>query len=154
MFGKSARAVPATRLELLRRLPLFANFSDSELATVDRLVCQTVMAPGNTLVTQGRGGREAFIVVSGVAEVRVDGEVVAHSTAGDVIGEMSLLDNRPRSATVVAITPLEVLVVDPGQFAELISDPRTARWLATVMAQRLREVEGIELDTPMATTNG
>ncbi|MBV9488070.1 MAG: cyclic nucleotide-binding domain-containing protein [Frankiaceae bacterium] len=150
MFGKSMHSVPPARLELLRRLPMFANFTEKELVVIDGLVCQTVIAPGDTLVIQGRAGREAFIVVSGEAEVLVDGQLVAHAAVGDVIGEMSLLDNRPRSATVIALTALEVLVVDPRQFAELMSDPRTARWLAKVMTKRLREVESIELDGPLA----
>lgn len=146
MFGKPSHTVPPARLAVLRRLPMFESFTDAELAEIDSLVCQTVIAPGNTLVTQGRAGRQAFLVISGEAEVRVDGEVVAQATAGDVIGEMALLDNCPRSATVTAITPLEVFVIDPREFGALISDPRTARWLATVMARRLRDVEHLEPD--------
>jgi CRP/FNR family cyclic AMP-dependent transcriptional regulator len=141
MFGKGHQRVPAARLEVLRGLPMFEHFSDDELATIDALGCQMLIEPGGVLIAQGRAGREAFIVCSGDAEVRVDGDVVAHVRAGDVVGEMALLDNMPRSASVVAVTPLQVFVVDPRQFAMLFSDPRTARWIAVNLAQRLRTAE-------------
>jgi CRP/FNR family cyclic AMP-dependent transcriptional regulator len=145
MFGKGQQRVPTARLEVLRRLPMFEQFPDADLAAIDALVCQTVVLPGGVLVKQGQAGRQAFIVVSGEAEVRVDGEVVAHARAGDVVGEMALLDNQPRSASVVAVTALEVLVIDPRQFAELFNDPRTARWIAISLARRLRTSEHPEL---------
>jgi len=55
-----------------------------------------------------------------------------------IVGEMSLLDNQPRSATVVAKTPLRVLVMDPSQFAAVFSDPHAAQWIAASLSHRLR----------------
>jgi len=110
-----------------------------------------VIQPGETLIAQGKAGREAFIVVSGEADVQVDGHVVARVRAGEVVGEMALLDNKPRSASVVAVTAMQVFVIDPREFAVLFSDPRTARWIATNLARRLRDVEQSDLLTPVAS---
>jgi CRP/FNR family transcriptional regulator, cyclic AMP receptor protein len=141
MFGRGHQGAPAGRLDVLRRLPIFAHYTDEELREIDALVCQTVVPRGGTLIRQGEPGREAFIVLAGEAEVRVDGEMVAVVRAGEVVGEMALLDNKPRSASVVAMTPLEILVIDPRQFAMLFSDARAARWIAASLARRLRDFE-------------
>jgi CRP-like cAMP-binding protein len=141
MFGKAHRTVSPARLAAFRGLPMFEHFSDSDLERIDSLGCQTTLPAGEVLTVQGRHGREAFIVLSGAAAVSVDGEVVAHVHAGDVVGEMAMFDNLPRSATVVATTDLEVFAVDPREFAALFSDPRTARWVATQLTKRLRDVE-------------
>jgi cAMP-dependent protein kinase regulator len=138
MFAKQKHGVPATRIELLRQLPMFAHYPDEDLASIDALVDEVLVPAGSTLTTEGQPGREAFIVVSGEAEIRVGDQALGTATAGELVGEMSLLDNQPRSATVTALTPLRVLVIDPRQFGTLLQDPRTARWLATSLSQRLR----------------
>ncbi len=129
------------RLDLLRSLSIFAHYGDADLEAVDALLCDRDLAPGAVVMSEGQPGREAFIVVSGTAEIRVGGEVIAYASAGDMVGEMALLDAHPRSATVVALTPMTILVMDPGEFATLLSDPRTAMWIATSLSNRLRDVE-------------
>jgi CRP/FNR family transcriptional regulator, cyclic AMP receptor protein len=136
------QGVPLRRLELLRGLPLFADLPDDLLAVVDAHLSDMTVEAGATLMIENTPGREAFIIADGLADVLVDGEVVAVAGPGALVGEMSLLDNRPRSATVVAKTPLRILVMEPRQFAALFEDPRTAQWIAASLSRRLRENTG------------
>lgn len=134
--------VPASRLELLRQVPVFAQRSDDELAEIDSLVDRVSVHAGTVLMVEGRPGREAFIVLSGEAEVRVAGHFVHTAGAGEVLGEMSLLDLQPRSATVIASSQMDLLVVNPRNFGSLVRNPRTAQWIARTLAQRLRDTRG------------
>jgi CRP/FNR family cyclic AMP-dependent transcriptional regulator len=125
----------------LRNLPMFEDFSSRDLARIDVLTCEIDIAAGRTVMTQGQVGREALIVLSGDADVRIDGEVVARIGSGDVVGELALLDGKPRSATVIAATDMRVLVFDRGQFAELLQDPRAALAIAACVSRRLHDAE-------------
>jgi CRP-like cAMP-binding protein len=136
--------VPASRLALLRQVPMFAELPDHVLARVDALMTDSAVPAGAALTTQGEPGREAFIIAAGEAEVIMDGAVVADLGPGDLVGEMSLLDNQPRSATVVAKTYLHVLVMEPRQFGALFADAHTAQWIAASLSRRLREVPRAE----------
>jgi CRP-like cAMP-binding protein len=127
-------------LALLRRVPMFADLPDHLLARVDGLMTDALVPAGTALTVQHEPGRQAFIVADGEAEVIVDDEVVAEVGPGALVGEMSLLDNQPRSATVVAKTYLHVLVMEPRQFGALFADPHTAQWIAASLSRRLREV--------------
>jgi CRP/FNR family cyclic AMP-dependent transcriptional regulator len=133
--------VPASQLTALRRLKIFEDFSTAELARVDALTCEMEIPSGRAVMTQGQVGREALIVLSGYADVEVDGEVVAHIGTGDIAGEMALLDGKPRSATVVAATDMRVLVLDRGQFSELLRNPRAALAVAGCVSRRLQDTE-------------
>lgn len=136
---KHRSAPSARRLSELRALKIFATFADADLAAVASRLTDLEAAPGTILIKEGEPGREAFIVASGVAELRVEGQVVGRVTTGDLVGEMSLLDARPRSATVVAVTHMRLLVMDPSEFASLLEDPRTARWIAANLSNRVRD---------------
>lgn len=139
MFHNHRRAgVPAERLALLRSVPMFADLPPDLLARVDALMTESTVPAGAALVREDDAGREAFIIAEGEAEVISGGDLVAEIGPGELVGEMSLLDNQPRSATVVARTPLRVLVMDPRQFAALFSDPHAAQWIAASLSHRLR----------------
>jgi CRP-like cAMP-binding protein len=118
---------------------MFAGLSDGALARLDGLMTETEAAPGDTLMQEGSFGQQAFIIAEGAAEVRIGGDVVGLAGAGDLVGEMSLLDDGTRTATVVALTPMRLFVLDPRQFAALFDDPHCARWIAARLAGRLRE---------------
>lgn len=135
---RTQHGVPAERLALLRSLPMFAGLPNYLLARVDALMTESSVPVGAALVTEDDPGREAFIIAEGTAEVIVGNRLVAEIGPGELVGEMSLLDNQPRSATVVAKTPLRVLVMDPSQFAAVFSDPHAAQWIAASLSHRLR----------------
>lgn len=138
MFRNDAHGIPMSRLDMLRRLPMFGHYSDAELVRIDALMYETTIPAGTALTVEGRVRRQAFIVLSGEASVTVAGARIGRLGFGDLIGEMSLLNNQPQSATVTAEEPLRVLVMDPREFGTWVSDARAARWLANDLSERLR----------------
>jgi CRP-like cAMP-binding protein len=126
----------------LAQIPMFASCTRRELALVSRLATQVDIAAGAELTTQGRPGHEFAIVLDGTASLRVDGDVVTTLETGDHYGEMALLDDGPRTATITAITPMSLAVVGRRDFRNLLDQsPILARALLIGLARRLREVE-------------
>jgi CRP-like cAMP-binding protein len=125
---------------MLRGLSLFAGLSDAELRRVDALTCEIEVLPGTVLIKQGQVGREVFIVAAGIADVSIDRRNVARVGPGEPLGEMALLEGAPRSATVTALTPMRVLVLDPGQFADLLGNPQIDQTMHEVQTRRHRGV--------------
>ncbi|HEX3705960.1 MAG TPA: cyclic nucleotide-binding domain-containing protein [Mycobacteriales bacterium] len=136
MFRNDVHGVPTSRLEMLRRLPMFEHYSDEELTRVDALVYETTLPAGALLTIEGKVRRQAFIIVAGEATVAVGNRVVGRVCDGDLVGEMSLVNHRPQMATVTAQGPLRVLVMDPREFGTWLSDPRAARWLAGDLSEK------------------
>ncbi len=134
------------RMALLRRLPLFAACSDRELSTIDSLVSDIEVEPGEVLTSEGGHGAETFIVVEGSASVTIRGEHVADIGPGDFVGEMAMIDLRPRTATVRAETQMRLLVVGPADFMSLIQQPTVAVRMLRRVVERLRAAE----TTPVA----
>lgn len=118
--------VPQSRLDFLREVPLFDGLSDKVLAKIDAQLDELHVQAGRELTTQGRGSYEIFIVADGLAEVRVDDQPVGETTVGDLIGEVGVLENRLRTATVVAKTPMTLLVTSSQQVAWLFDDETLA----------------------------
>jgi CRP/FNR family transcriptional regulator, cyclic AMP receptor protein len=132
--------VPPSRLAMLRELSMFAGLSDAELRRVDALTCEIEVPAGTVLMKQGQVGREVFIVARGVADVAVDGRTIARVGPGEPLGEAAVLACAPRSATVTALMSMGVLVLDPGQFADLLGNPRIGHTIAGVQTRRHRGV--------------
>lgn len=100
------------------------------------------LKPGDEMTRQGSVGREAFVILSGVASVIKDGAEVARLGPGDHVGELSLLDGGPRSATVRAETDMDLLVLSKPAFNAVLDEvPTLAHKLLVSMAERLRESE-------------
>ena len=130
------------KVERLRHVPLFAACTDSELALVARNVDEHHVEAGQVLTRQGEVGREFFVIVEGTAEVRIDDAPVARLGPGDFVGELALLDRRCRTATVVAETPLVMVVSGTTEFAELLARaPNMTRKLMAGLAGRLRAAD-------------
>jgi CRP-like cAMP-binding protein len=119
----SRHGVPDSRIEFLQQVPFFAGLSPKVLARVDSHLDEVSVAAGRTLTEQGRGAYEAFIVADGTAEVQIGGEVVGETTVGELIGEIGILKNTLRTATVVAKTPMRLLVIGPRELDWLFDDP-------------------------------
>lgn len=130
-----------SRLDSLRRIPVFAGLSDATLAHLDSQMAEIELPAGATLMSEHERGREALIIADGLAEVSVDGRPVSSVAAGDLVGEMALLDSGPRTATVTALTSVRIYVLDARQFEVLFEHPDTARWIATALARRVRELD-------------
>jgi CRP-like cAMP-binding protein len=108
------------KVELLRRMPLFAQFSTRELNEVAAVADEVEVPKGKALTKQGRPGREFFVLVEGQADVTRDGRRVFSLGRGDFFGEIALVAKRPRTATVTTTTPASVLVVTDRSFQSLM----------------------------------
>jgi CRP-like cAMP-binding protein len=108
------------KIELLKKVPLFAHCSKSELGSVALLADEIDMPEGKVLTTEGDPGREFFVLIEGTAEVRRKGRRVNTMGPGDFFGEIALVSNRPRTATVTTDSPARLLVVTDRAFRELM----------------------------------
>lgn len=132
----------ADYLDQLSRVTLFRGASQKELAEISKVTTEVSLEPGTVLVEQGAQAREAFVILSGEGEVTVDGKQVATVGPGDCVGEIALLDKGPRSATVVATSQMEALVLDPREFNSLLLNvPAIAVKVAAALAAQVRELD-------------
>lgn len=126
------------QLALLSKAPLFADFSEEELKRVVDLSEPARFEAGEVIVDQGDPGVECFIIESGTASVYVRGDYVATSAPGSMIGEMALIDHRPRTATVVADTDLLAARFDSNAFRVLLEEmPKASERIFQILRDRL-----------------
>ena len=96
-------------------------------------------APATTLFAEGEAGDAMFAVVEGTVEVRVGDRVVEVVGAGGIVGEMALIDARPRSGSAVVVEPARIVRVDEKHFTFLVQEhPTFALLVMRIMADRLR----------------
>jgi CRP/FNR family cyclic AMP-dependent transcriptional regulator len=132
------------KIRLLSGVSLFSSCSRGELGRIASLLDQVEVPEGKILVREGDPGWEFFIVCEGQAKATKRGRRVASFGRGDFFGEMSLLDEGPRSATVTAETDMQLLVLNSRSFSTLIADnPSVSRKLLRGMAERLRGAETV-----------
>jgi CRP-like cAMP-binding protein len=135
-------AAESDYIKHLGEVALFSACSRKELQLIAKRSTPTNVAKGKTLTTEGSAGREFFVIDSGTAVVRKGGRKVNTLGPGQWFGELALLDNAPRSATVVAETDMEVLVLTRPEFTGLLDEvPGLARKLLTGLARRVREAD-------------
>jgi Cyclic nucleotide-binding domain len=126
----------------LAKIPLFQNLSAKQLAAVDRLVTTIDVPAGRELIREGEPGQEFIVVVDGEAEVRRAAEVIAVRGPGTFVGEMALLLDRPRNASVVARTAMTIDVIDRQAFRQLLDEfPDLHAPLLAATAERLAELD-------------
>jgi CRP-like cAMP-binding protein len=106
----------------LRDVAFFEGFGPSELDRVAELAEEVEAAPGAMLIDQGRVGQECYVVLEGQANVLAGTEVIATVGPGAMVGEMALVEHRPRNASVVAETPMRLVVLDAGAFKTLLGE--------------------------------
>jgi CRP-like cAMP-binding protein len=129
-------------LDSLRRVPLFAGCTSADLGRILRLGKEIEAAPGQVLITQGAVDLKAFVILNGSATVRRNGKKVASLGPGSVVGELSLLDYGPRTATVTCDSECTLLVLTKRQFLGLLdSTPSLARKLLESLAGKIREFD-------------
>lgn len=129
-------------IDHLASVPLFRGMTNKELREIARATVELQVEQGREFVTQGDVGREAFIIVDGTADVVRNGKSIAKLGAGDCVGELALLDHGPRTTSVVAETPLTVLVLGPREFSGLLEEvPTLSRKIMEALASRVRELD-------------
>ena len=129
-------------LESLRRVSLFSSCSNKDLEKIAKAGDEVTLEAGSLVVDQGQTGREAFVILKGSATVRRNGKKVATLGPGSVVGELSLLDHGPRTASVVADTDCVMLVISQRQFLGVLdSIPALSHKLLATLAGRIRELD-------------
>jgi CRP/FNR family cyclic AMP-dependent transcriptional regulator len=131
-LGKNAK------IELLKRVPLFAGCSKTELREIALSADELDLRDGHVLTKEGRPGREFFVLIEGTARVTKDGKKLAELSDGDWFGEIALLTHTPRTATVTATSPVRVLVITDRAFRRVVETmPRIALKVLASVGQRL-----------------
>ena len=124
------------KVELLKAVPLFAACSKAELQRIASLADELDLAEGATLIREGERGREFLVVVGGSVRVTRRGRKLRDLGAGDFIGEIALVSDVPRTATVTATSPVRLLVITDREFRQLIEQMPS---IATKVLQSLGE---------------
>ena len=113
-LGKNSKAAA------ISRVPLFARCSKRQLLEIAQLADEIDLPPGRVLTKEGTRGREFFVILEGRAEVERGGRVIATVCNGDFLGEVALVTDHPRTATVTTTTPARVLVLSTREFRQLL----------------------------------
>jgi CRP-like cAMP-binding protein len=124
----------------IRVIPLFRGSSDRTIEIISGIVREKRFPAGATLTREGETGDSLIILRSGSATVEQAGRTIRRLGTGDFLGEIALIDGRPRTATVTATEPIEAFVVDRAGFAELMDEFPVIRYdLVSALTDRLRE---------------
>jgi CRP/FNR family transcriptional regulator, cyclic AMP receptor protein len=130
-----------TKVQALQRAPLFEGLSKKELAEVARATEDLEVPAGQVLCKEGDTGQEFFVIVDGETEVTSKGKPVATRGGGDFVGEIALLEDTKRTATVTAKTPLHVFVLTRQDFRRLVdANPSVERKVMQALARRVVEL--------------
>jgi CRP/FNR family cyclic AMP-dependent transcriptional regulator len=124
------------KIDLLRRVPLFAGCSKKELELLATIADEIDLRESSVLTREGRPGREFFVLVEGTVDVTQGDEKVGDLSDGDWFGEIALLTNAPRTATVTATSPVRVLVITDRAFRQVVE---TTPSIAVKMLERVGE---------------
>jgi hypothetical protein len=135
-------AVPDEEVvSLLRGLPLFAPLP---APVIERLVANLVplaVEPGTAFIVQGDAGDRFYLILDGEADVTVDGNPVSVQSAGDYVGEIALLRDSPRTATVTARTPMRLLALEREPFLQAVTGhPQSREAADAVVRDRLGSI--------------
>jgi len=126
-------------VEMLQSVPLFSGLKDKQIKTVLGSGKQLRFDTGDQIVKEGDSGVGFYLIVDGNVEVRRKGKLLSKLGSGDFFGEMSLLDKQPRSADVVATTPVTCFGLTSWAFSGIVrSEPDIAVNLMQELAKRLR----------------
>lgn len=126
------------RIDVLASVPLFAGLSKKELTDLARKVRETEFVPGEHIMIEGESSGECFVVLTGSATVRRRGRKIAVLSSGDVIGEMGLVTDLRRSASVRADSFVSALTIDRPAFTAIMTDhPGVAVKVLKTVADRL-----------------
>jgi CRP/FNR family transcriptional regulator, cyclic AMP receptor protein len=127
-------------VDALGSVPLFSACSRKELGLVAKQGVRHSAEAGEVLVKEGSAGAELSVILEGTARVERHGKKVATLGPGGFFGDLSLLDRAPRNATVIAVTPMELIVLHQRAFDELLATgPGLAKKLLVGLARRLRQ---------------
>lgn len=129
--------------DLLRLVPLFNGLTDRSFEAVAGLASENHYAVGDELVRQGAPGDAFIIIVTGRARVERDGRILNELGPGDFLGEISLIDGGPRTATVTALDPLHAFIIQREGFMDLFERIPVFRLeVLNALTERIRATVG------------
>jgi len=128
-----------TKANALGRCPFFAGLSRNELLEVAKVTEDLEVEEGKALTREGQSGSEFFVIVDGEVAVTKDGTEIRTLGPGDFFGEIALLEDTPRTATVIAKTPLRFFVLTRQAFRSLLAhQPELEEKVTKALEERLR----------------
>jgi len=126
------------KIDLIRKVPLFARCSRAELKEIALLADEIDLHEGKEMTREGAPGREFFVLLQGTADVKKNSRRVNTLGPGDFFGEIALVSREPRTATVIATSPVRALVITDRSFRRLLDDaPQVQTKVMEAMAERL-----------------
>ena len=126
-------------VEMLEKSSLWSGLIKKDLKSIVRLSKERTYETGDVIVQKGEGGVGFYLILEGSVEIRSDGKTIAKLGSGQFFGEMSVIDNQPRSADVVAVEPSRCLILSAWSFNALISEnPKIALKMLQEFVRRLR----------------
>ena len=126
------------KVELLKKVPLFADCSKAELRELAKSADEIDLREGTVMTREGRPGREFFVLIEGAARVTRNRRKLADLKGGDWFGEIALITDRPRTATVTATSPVDVLVITDRRFRTVVETmPTIALKVLSTVGERL-----------------
>lgn len=138
--GRTQALNQQRRIAALGQVELFKGMSKRSLIRIDQIATMRTARKGDVVMTAGDPGNEMIVVLEGRASVTRGRRKLGECSPGQCVGEMALLDNQPRSATVVAIEPMRMLVIPGSAFRKVLSKvPSLTEALLSTLSARLRE---------------
>jgi CRP/FNR family cyclic AMP-dependent transcriptional regulator len=132
-------AVTRASIDTLKKVPLFVGLDDKELEQIALSMRERRFSAGDTVTQEGAGGVGFFVVEEGRADVTVGGEAKGSVGPGDYFGEIALINESPRTATLTASTDMLCYGMTPWDFRPLVESNSTIAWkLLTAMAEKMR----------------
>ena len=126
------------KTELIKRAPLFSQCSKREFEAISSIADEIDLKEGKELTRQGKPGREFFVLVEGTADVIKNDRKVSTLKAMDFFGEIALIHQSPRTATVKATSPVRALVITDRNFRRLMTEqPEIQRKVLEALAERI-----------------
>ncbi len=125
--------------ELLRRVPLFSGLSNRDLNRIAQSFKERTFPAGETIAQEGMGGIGFFVIGDGEVAYSIRGEEIGRGGPGDYFGEIALIDDGPRSASITATTDVTAYGITSWEFKPFVEENASIAWqLLQVMAKRLR----------------
>lgn len=131
-----------SHLEYLAEVPLFTSLTKRELQKIAKASDEVSVDAGRVLMEEGTTGHECYVILEGTASVKRNGRKITRLEPGCQFGELALLDGGPRTATIVADTPMDLLVLGQREFAALLDElPGLTHKILASLAGRIRELD-------------
>jgi CRP/FNR family cyclic AMP-dependent transcriptional regulator len=136
-------AMPIGTVDVLARVPLLSGFERKDLERLARQFRERTFREGATVTAEGEHGVGFFVIAEGSANVSIGGDQKATLGPGDYFGEMALIDDGIRTATIVASTDMRCFALTPWEFRPFVEENPAVAWaMLQVLARRARQAQG------------